>query len=106
LVLSKPEDPAQLVAVDWLMRSLERARGLTERGIEIMLIISTARGMVGLRALAACAASLGKRVRRFCFGAGGLHARSRHHSGLGGDSFTNTNAGRPPPRPIRIPLFR
>jgi len=70
LVLPKLEDPAQLIAVDWLMRSLERARDLPERGIEIMPIIETARGMAGLCALAACAASLGTRVKRFSFGAG------------------------------------
>ena len=70
LVLPKLEDPAQLIAVDWLMRSLERGRGLPERAVEIMPIIETARGMAGLHALVACAASLGVRVKRFCFGAG------------------------------------
>lgn len=70
LVLPKLEDPAQLIAVDWLMRSLERRRGLPERAVEIMPIIETARGMAGLHALVACAASLGVRVKRFCFGAG------------------------------------
>ena len=70
LVLPKLEEPAQLVAVDWLMRDLERQAGLPDRGIEVMPIIETARGMVGLAALTACAAALGGRVRRFSFGAG------------------------------------
>jgi citrate lyase subunit beta/citryl-CoA lyase len=70
LVLPKLEDPAQLIAVDWLISGLERERGLPHRGIEIMPIIETARGMAGLAALTACAAALGPRVRRFSFGAG------------------------------------
>lgn len=70
LVLPKLEDPAQLIAVDWLISALERERGLPHRGIEVMPIIETARGMAGLGALTACAASLGDRVRRFSFGAG------------------------------------
>ena len=51
LVLPKLEEPAQLVAVDWLMRDLERDQGLPERGIEVMPIIETARGMAALPAL-------------------------------------------------------
>jgi citrate lyase subunit beta/citryl-CoA lyase len=70
LVLPKLEEPAQLIAVDWLISALERERGLPHRGIEVMPIIETARGMAGLAALTACAASLGGRVRRFSFGAG------------------------------------
>jgi citrate lyase subunit beta/citryl-CoA lyase len=70
LVLPKLEDPAQLIAVDWLISALERERGLPHRGIEVMPIIETARGMAGLGALTACAASLGGRVKRFSFGAG------------------------------------
>lgn len=70
MVLPKLEDPAQLVAIDWMVSNLERARGLPDRGIEIMPIIETARGMAGLAALTACAATLGGRVKRFSFGAG------------------------------------
>ena len=70
LMLPKLEDPAQLIAVDWLISALERERGLPHRGIEVLPIIETARGMAGLSALTACAASLGGRVRRFSFGAG------------------------------------
>lgn len=70
LVLPKLEDPAQLIAVDWLISALERQLGLPHRGIEVMPIIETARGMAGLGALTTCAASLGGRVKRFSFGAG------------------------------------
>jgi citrate lyase subunit beta/citryl-CoA lyase len=70
LVLPKLEDPAQLLAVDWLMRDLERGQGLPERGIEVMPIIETARGMATLPVLMACAVALGGRVKRFSFGAG------------------------------------
>ncbi|NDG50183.1 MAG: CoA ester lyase [Rhodospirillales bacterium] len=70
LVLPKLEDPAQLLAVDWLMRDLERGQGLPERGIEVMPIIETARGMATLPVLMTCAVALGGRVKRFSFGAG------------------------------------
>ena len=70
LVLPKLEDPAQLVAVDWLISSLEQERGLSPRGIEVIPIIETARGMAGLASLAAVAAQLGGRVRCLSFGAG------------------------------------
>jgi len=70
LVLPKLESPAQLVAIDWMISALERAQSLPDRGIEVMPILETARGMAGLGALAACAAGLGGRVRRLAFGAG------------------------------------
>lgn len=70
LVLPMLQDAAQLVAIDWMMSALERARGLPDRGIELMPIIETARGMAGLASLTACAATLGGRVKRFSFGAG------------------------------------
>lgn len=70
IVLPKLETAAQLVAVDWMISALERAQSLPPRGIEIMPIIETARGMADLGALAACAAALGGRVRRLAFGAG------------------------------------
>jgi citrate lyase subunit beta/citryl-CoA lyase len=79
LLLPKLEDPAQLVAVDWMMAALERAQGLPERGIEVMPILESAKGFAALPALAACAATLGGRVKRLSFGAGdytldlGLH---------------------------------
>lgn len=70
IVLPMLEDPAQLVAVDWAMRAIERRHGLAERGIDLMPILETARGLAAARALAATAATLGGRVRRFAFGAG------------------------------------
>ncbi len=66
IVLPKVESAAQLVAVDWMIASLERARGLAAGGIDLMPIIETGRGVAVLRDLAgACA-----RVRRLSFGAG------------------------------------
>lgn len=70
IVLPKLEEPAQLVAVDWMMAALERARGLAERSIEVMPILESAKGFAALPALAACAATLGGRVKRLSFGAG------------------------------------
>jgi len=70
IVLPKLEEPAQLVAVDWMLHALERARGLPPGGIELMPILETALGFARLPALAACAATLGGRVRRLSFGAG------------------------------------
>jgi citrate lyase subunit beta/citryl-CoA lyase len=70
IVLPKLESAAQLVAVDWLISAHERARGLPLGGIEVMPIIETARGMTGLAEFAACASTLGGRVKRLAFGAG------------------------------------
>ena len=66
IVLPKVESPAQLVAVDWVVTALERARGLTEGGIDLMPIVETGRGMAALRDIARS----GTRVRRLSFGAG------------------------------------
>ena len=66
IVLPKVESPAQLVAVDWMIASLERARGLAAGGIDLMPIIETGRGMAALREIARS----GARVRRLSFGAG------------------------------------
>ena len=66
IVLPKVESPAQLVAVDWAIAALERARGLPEGGIDLMPIVETGRGMAALRDIA-CSAT---RVRRLSFGAG------------------------------------
>lgn len=70
IVLPKLEDPAQLVAVDWMLGALERALGLPARGIDVVPIVETARGHVRLRELALHAAALGGRVKRLAFGAG------------------------------------
>jgi citrate lyase subunit beta/citryl-CoA lyase len=70
IVLPMLDEPAQLVAVDWAMAALERQCGLPERGIDLMPIIETGRGLAGCRTLAAAAVTLGGRVRRLAFGAG------------------------------------
>ena len=66
IALPKVESPAQLVAVDWAIAALERARGLREGGIDLVPIIETGRGMAELRDIARS----GTRVRRLSFGAG------------------------------------
>ena len=66
ILLPKVESPGQLVAVDWAVAALERARGLREGGIDLVPIIETGRGMAGLRDIARS----GTRVRRLSFGAG------------------------------------
>lgn len=70
IVLPKLESPAELLAVDWALSALERARGLAPRGIEVMPIIETALGHQRLPELAQAAAALGGRAKRFAFGAG------------------------------------
>ena len=67
IVLPKVESPAQLVAVDWAVAALERARGLAEGGIDLMPIVETGRGMAALRDVARSGT---RRVRRLSFGAG------------------------------------
>ena len=71
IVLPKLEDAAQLIAVDWMIGSLEAARGLTLGSVDVMPIVETARGLTALRDLARAAAALpSRRVRRLAFGAG------------------------------------
>ena len=67
IVLPKVESPAQLVAADWVIASLERARGLVPGGIDLMPIIETGRGVAALRDTVRSGAG---RVRRLSFGAG------------------------------------
>ena len=66
ILLPKVESPAQIVAVDWAVAALERARGLREGGIDLVPIVETGRGMTELRDIARS----GTRVRRLSFGAG------------------------------------
>ncbi len=66
IVLPKVESAAQLVAVDWLLRALEKERGLPEGGIDLMPIVETALALSALREIAACGLA---RVRRLSFGA-------------------------------------
>lgn len=69
IVLAKVESAAQLVAVDWLLRALERERGLVDGGIDLMPIIETALSLSALREIAACGLA---RMRRLVFGAADL----------------------------------
>ena len=66
IVLPKVESAAQLVAVDWAVAALERARGLREGGIDLMPIVETGRGIAALGDIVGS----GTRVRRLAFGAG------------------------------------
>jgi len=66
IVLPKVEAPWQLLAVDWLLSSLERAAGLAPGAIDLMPIIETGAGIAAVREIAAS----GTRVRRLAFGAG------------------------------------
>ncbi len=83
IVLPKLESPAQIVAIDWMISALERAQSLPDRGIEVMPIIETARGMAALREIATSAATLGNRVRRLAFGAGDYTLDLGMHWSLG-----------------------
>lgn len=71
IVLPKLEDPAQLLAVDWMIGNLEAERGLPAGVTDLMPLVETARGMAAVRELARAAATLPSgRVRRLAFGAG------------------------------------
>ena len=65
IMLPKAEDPADLLAVDRNIESLERERGLAPGAIDLLPIVETARGLAAARELAAAET----RVRRFAFGA-------------------------------------
>ncbi len=66
IVLPMVENPAQLIAVDWIVANLERARGLEVGAIDIMPILETGKGIAALPDIAGC----GSRVKRMAFGAG------------------------------------
>ena len=66
IVLPMVENPAQLIAVDWMVANLERARGLEVGAIDIMPILETGKGIAALPGIAGC----GSRVKRMAFGAG------------------------------------
>lgn len=66
IILPKVESAAGLLAIDWLVEQLERERGLPRRGIDLMPIIETARGIADLDAILRA----GSRVKRIAFGAG------------------------------------
>jgi citrate lyase subunit beta / citryl-CoA lyase len=66
IILPKVESADQLRSVDWLLRALERERGLPEGGIDLVPIIETAMGMSNVGAIAGS----GSRTKRLAFGAG------------------------------------
>ena len=66
IILPKVESAAGLATVDWLLAQLERERGLTPGGIDLIPIIETARGLDRLGAILGA----GTRVKRVAFGAG------------------------------------
>jgi citrate lyase subunit beta / citryl-CoA lyase len=66
VILPKVESAAGLATIDWLVAQLERDRGLSPGGIDLIPIIETARGLDRLGAILAA----GTRVRRIAFGAG------------------------------------
>jgi citrate lyase subunit beta/citryl-CoA lyase len=66
IVLPKLETVDEMRAVDWMIASLEKERGLPAGSVDVIPIIETARGMVNVRAIAAA----GTRIKRIAFGAG------------------------------------
>ena len=66
IILPMAESREQIIAFDWLVGSLERERGMTIGGIDIIPIIETGKGIANARAIAAA----GTRVKRMAFGAG------------------------------------
>lgn len=66
IVLPKVESAAQLEAADWMMRALERERGLEEGKIDLLPIIETGLGLDRIDEIARAET----RVKRLSFGAG------------------------------------
>jgi citrate lyase subunit beta / citryl-CoA lyase len=66
IVLPKVESAAQLEAADWMMRALERERGLEEGKIDLLPIVETGLGLDRIDEIARS----GTRVKRLSFGAG------------------------------------
>jgi len=60
------ESAAGLATADWLLTQLEREHGLPPRGIDLIPIIETARGLAGIEQILAAQT----RVKRVAFGAG------------------------------------
>jgi citrate lyase subunit beta/citryl-CoA lyase len=66
IVLPMVSGPEHIAIADWLITQLERERGLTPGGIEVLPIIETARGLDNVEAIARRSG----RVKRLAFGAG------------------------------------
>lgn len=66
IVLPKVESADELRAVEWVISSLERERGLPPGRFDVIPIIETGKGVANVRAIT----SAGTRVKRIAFGAG------------------------------------
>ena len=66
IVLPKVEDPAQLIAADWMLANLEREQGLARGTVDLLPIIETGKGVANLNAITGAKT----RVKRLSFGAG------------------------------------
>ncbi|OZI20951.1 CoA ester lyase [Bordetella genomosp. 9] len=66
VVLPKVESAAELLTADWLIRQMERERGMPDGGVDLIPIIETARGLACLPEILAAT----PRVKRAAFGAG------------------------------------
>lgn len=66
VVLPKTESADQLRTIDWMISQLERDRGLAPGSVDLMPIIETARGLMGLESILTAT----PRVRRAAFGGG------------------------------------
>lgn len=66
VMLPKVETADELKTADWLIRQLERERGLKDGAIDLLPIIETGLGFANLAAIA----QAGTRLRRLAFGAG------------------------------------
>jgi len=66
VILPKVESAAPLQTIDWLLRNLERERGIAAGGIDLIPIIETAKGVRDIDAIL-CGRT---RVKRCAFGAG------------------------------------
>ncbi len=66
IIMPKVESADEIRAVDWVIASLERERGLPVGAFDVIPIIETGKGMANIRAITAA----GTRVKRIAFGAG------------------------------------
>ena len=66
IILPKVESPTTLAITDYLLKEIERDRGLPHRSVDLIPIIETARGLTQLDAILASET----RVKRIAFGAG------------------------------------
>lgn len=71
IVVPMVQRPQDLDIADWILRQLERERGLEESSIDLIPIIETAAGMASVELIASSASRL-RRVNRLALGAGDL----------------------------------